>query len=164
LIEKKINMSTWKMPPKAKIYEALSAVADQRVTITGPTTAQVQSSSRDKIYDVEWSEDIREITSNDNASQWQGYIGYPIIAVLLKIGKLSFNIHIAELLAGVLWKVINDQFKRDYDKAINHVLDQIEEKGGNRTEIAQEVEKIYEQLSTLGLQRAQLRHRPPKSK
>jgi hypothetical protein len=157
-------MSTWKMPPKAKIYEALSAVADQRVTITGLTSAQVQSSSRDKIYDVEWSDDISEITSNDNASHWQGYIGYPIIAVLLKIGKLSFNIHIVELLAGVLWKVINDQFKRDYDKAINHVLDHIEEKGGNRTEIAQEVEKIYEQLSTLGLQRAQLRHRPPKSK
>ena len=147
------------MPPKAKIYEALSAVADQRVSITGPTAAQVQSSSHDKLYDVEWSDDISEITSNDNASHWQGYIGYPIIAVLLKIGKLSFNIHIAELLAGVPWKVINDQFKRDYDKAINHVLDQIEEKGGNRTEIGQEVEKIYEQLSTLGLQRGRRRQR-----
>ena len=146
------------MPPKAKIYEAMSAVADKRVTITGPTTAQVQSSSHDKIYDIEWSEDMREITSNDNASHWQGYVGYPIIAVLLKIGKLSFNIQIAELLAGIPWKVINDQFKRDYDKAINHVLDQIEEKGGNRTEIAQEVEKIYEQLGTLYLQRVKRRH------
>ena len=91
------------MPPKANIYEALSAVADQRVTITGLTSAQVQSSSRDKIYDVEWSDDISEITSNDNASHWQGYIGYPIIAVLLKIGKLSFNIHIAELPAGLVY-------------------------------------------------------------
>lgn len=157
-------MSTWKMPPKAKVYEALSAVADQRVTITGLTSAQVRASSRDKTYDVKWSEDTREITSNDNASFWQGYMGYPIIAVLLKIGKLSFNTHIAELLGGVPWKVLNDQFKRDYDKAINHVLDQIEEKGENRTEIAQEVEKIYEQLGTLGLQRAQLRHQPPKAK
>ena len=151
-------MSTWKMPPKAKIYEALSAVADKRVTIIGPTSAQVQSSSHDKIYNVEWSEDIREITSNDNASHWQGYIGYPIIAVLLKIGKLSFNIHIAELLAGVPWKIINNKFKRDYDKAINHVLDQIEEKGRNRTEIVQEVEKIYEQLGSLGLQRGWRHH------
>ena len=47
-------MSTWKMPPKAKVYEALSTVADQRVTIIGPSTAQVQSSSHDKTYDVEW--------------------------------------------------------------------------------------------------------------
>ena len=147
-------MSTWKMPPKAKVYEALSAVADQRVAITGLTAAQVQSSSHDKTYDVEWSVDIRAITSNDNASHWQGYIGYPIIAVLLKIGKLSFNTHIAELLAGVPWKVINDRFKRDYDKAINHVLDQIEAKGGNREEVTQEVEKIYEQFSAMGLQRA----------
>jgi hypothetical protein len=157
-------MSTWKMPPKAKIYEALSAVADQRVTITGLTAAKVQSSSHDKIYDVEWSDDISEITSNDNASHWQGYIGHPIIAVLLKIGKLSFNIHIAELLAGVPWKVVNNQFKRDYDKAINHVLDQIEEKGGNRTEIVQEIENIYEQLGSLGLQLSKRRHKPLKDK
>jgi hypothetical protein len=157
-------MSTWKMPPKAKVYEALSTVADQRVTITGLTMAQIQSSSHDKTYDVVWSEDMREITSNDNASYWQGYIGYPIIAVLLKLGKLSFNTHIAELLAGVPWKAVNDQFKRDYDKAINHVLDQLEAKGGNRREIAQEVEKIYEQLGALGLQGAQRRHQPPKGK
>lgn len=152
------------MPPKAKIYEALSTVADQRVTITGLTTAQVQSSSHDKTYDVEWSDDISEITSNDNASYWQGYIGYPIIAVLLKIGKLSFNNHIAELLAGIPWKVVNNQFKRDYDKAINHVLDQIEKKVGNRTEIEQEVENIYEQLGTLRLQRGRRRHQPLKNK
>lgn len=157
-------MSTWKMPPRAKVYEALSTVADQRVTIIGPTTAQVLSSSRDKTYDVAWSENMREITSNDNASYWQGYIGYPIIAVLLKLGKLSFSTHIAELLAGVPWKVVNDQFKRDYDKAINHVLDQVEAKGGKRTEIRQEAERIYEQLGALGLQHAKQRRQPPKGK
>ena len=157
-------MSTWKMPPKAKVYEALSAVADKRVSITGDTKAQVQSSSRDKTYDVEWSEDISEITSNDNASYWQGYMGYPIIAVLLQIGKLSFNPLIAKLLADVPWKSVNEQFKRDYDKAINHILDEIEARGGSRTEITQEVEKIYEQLGALGLQRSQRRRRPPKEK
>ena len=92
-------MSTWKMPPKAKIYEALSAVADKRVFITGRSTAQVHSSSRDKTYDVEWSENMHEITSNDNASYWQGYTGYPIIAVLMETGKLSFEPRIAQLLA-----------------------------------------------------------------
>jgi hypothetical protein len=148
------------MPPKAKVYEALSAVADKRVSITGDTTAQVQSSSHDKTYDVEWSEDISEITSNDNASYWQGYIGYPIIAVLMQIGKLSFNSQIAERLADIPWKLVNEQFKRDYDKAINHILDGIEAKGGNRTEIIQEVEKIYEQLGKLGLQRSKRRRRP----
>ena len=157
-------MSPWKMPPKAKVYEALSAVADKRVSITGDTTAQVQSSSRDKTYDVEWSEDISEITSNDNASYWQGYMGYPIIAVLLQIGKISFNPRIAKLLADVPWKSVNEQFKRDYDKAISHILEAIESRGGNRMEITQEVEKIYEQLGSLGLLRSQRRRRPPKEK
>jgi hypothetical protein len=157
-------MSTWKMPPKAKIYEALSAVADKRVFITGHTTAQVQSSSRDKTYDVEWSENVSEITSNDNASYWQGYMGYPIVAVLMQIGKLSFNPDIAKQLADVPWKSVNEQLKRDYDKAINHILDGIEVNGGDRTEITQEVEKIYKQLDMLPLQRSQRRRRPPKGK
>ena len=154
-------MSTWKMPPKAKIYEALSAVADKRVAMTGLTTAQVESSSRDKTYVVEWSEGFSEITSNDNASYWQGYTGYPIITVLMQTGKISFNPNIAKLFADVPWKLVNKQFKRNYEKAINHILDGIEAKGGNRAEITQEVEKIYEQLGTLHLQRGQRRHQPP---
>jgi len=157
-------MSTWKMPPKAKVYEALSAVADKRVSLTGATTAQVLSSSRDKTYDVAWSEDISEMTSNDNASYWQGYIGYPIIAVLLQIGKISFNPQIAQRLADVPWKSVNEQFKRDYDKATNHILDEIEARGGSRTELAQEVERIHEQLNSLQLKRSQRRRRPPKGK
>jgi hypothetical protein len=157
-------MPTWKMPPKAKIYEALSAVADKRVSITGHTTAQVLSSSRDKTYDVEWSEDYSEITANDNASYWQGYTGYPIIAVLLHTGRIPFNPHIAQRLADIPWKSVNQKFKRDYGKAINHILDGIEAQGGDRMEIAREVEKIYEQLGTLQLQRSQRRRRPPKGK
>lgn len=31
-----MTMTAWKMPPKAKIYEALSALADGRVRIKGP--------------------------------------------------------------------------------------------------------------------------------
>lgn len=41
-------MADWKMPPKAKVYEALSALADKRVHITGPGQAEVLSSTGDK--------------------------------------------------------------------------------------------------------------------
>jgi hypothetical protein len=157
-------MSTWKMPPKAKIYEAMSAVADGRVAITGPAKARVTSSSHDKIYDVEWSEDASEITSNDNASYWQGYTGYPIIAVLMETGRLSFDIHIAKMLAGVSWKELNTRFKRNYEKAVDYVLSQIQEKGVDRSVVVQEVDKIYEQLGALGLKRVQSRGRLPKGK
>ena len=97
-------MATWKAPPKAKIYEALSAVGDGRVEMVGERTAQVTSSARDTTYTVEWSEDGKGITSNDNASYWQGYPGYPILAVLMVRTDLNFSPRIASSLSGVAWK------------------------------------------------------------
>ena len=81
-------MTAWKLPPRAKVFEAFSAVADGRVRLTGPGSATVTSSGGDKTYDVEWSEDGRTIAANDNASYWQGYLGYPALAVLLERGEL----------------------------------------------------------------------------
>ena len=150
------------MPPKAKIYEALSAVADQRVTITGPTAAQVQSSSHDKIYGVKWSDDISEITSNDNASYWQGYIGYPIIAVLMVLGRLDFDGRVAQVLSGIAWKQMNRRFRNDYDKAVESVLLKLDVEPGLRQRVASEVDKIFTQLETLDLERLPRRRRPPK--
>ena len=157
-------VSKWKMPPKAKIYEALSAVVDHRVSITGAMSAQVLSSARDKTYDVTWSEDFREIGSNDNASYWQGYIGYPIIAVLLKVGRLPFTQQLAGLLAGVKWKEINDQYKRDYDKAITHVLEEAGASQEERAQLALEVQGILEHLAALGLHPPKERRPPPKGR
>ena len=105
-------MARWELPPIAKVYEALSAVADGRVTLTGATSAQVTSSARDKTYTVKWSPDFRHITSNDNASRWQGYTGYPIIAVLLVLKRLDYRPEAAAALAGVPWNELNKQYKR----------------------------------------------------
>ncbi len=49
------------MPPKAKIYEALSAVGDHRVKIKEDDTAEVVSSDGSKTYLVEWSPDVQKI-------------------------------------------------------------------------------------------------------
>jgi len=155
-------MTKWKLPPKAKVFEALSALADGRVRIIGPTSAEVVSSSHDKTYSVVWSKDLSQITSNDNASYWQGYYGYPIIAVLLSLKKIDFNENIAKQLSGVPWKEINSRFKRDYDRAVNHVLEQLDVQGGNRADIIQEVDRIFDQLSHLNLERAQQYKKPPK--
>ncbi len=147
------SMTTWKMPPKAKVYEALSAVADGRVRITGERTAEVTSSSGDKKYRISWGEGFSTVMSDDNASLFQGYIGYPIIAVLLQVGRLSHNKDIAAALAGVPWKVLNTKFKRDYNRAVDSVLEEIGERGGPRIEIVREADLIYEQLGNLALQR-----------
>jgi hypothetical protein len=94
-------MLPWKLPPKAKIYEALSAVAESRVRIGDGNTATVLSSAGDKAYMVRWNPELTRISSNDNASFYQGYMGYPIVAVLMLIGKLRFSREVASHLAGI---------------------------------------------------------------
>ncbi len=144
-------MTRWDMPPVAKVYEALSAVADGRVTLTGETTAEVLSSERDKTYTVKWA--AGSITSNDNATRWQGYIGYPIIAVLLQSGRLPFDPAAAEALGGVPWHALNQQYKRDYDAAVEHVLAGVRQRGGDDAAIRAEVGRIYGALAGLQLER-----------
>ena len=156
-------MAVWKLPPKAKIYEALSAVADKRVTVREGNIADVISSGGEKTYRVEWSDDMTHITSNDNASYWQGYTGYPILAVLMTLGKLKFSKDIARHLAGIHWKEINKKFKRDYDKAANFVLTELESKGISREIIESEVDRVMSQLESLGLSRLPHRKRPPRT-
>ena len=155
-------MGGWKVPPKAKIYEALTAVADGRVKLKGGETAEVLSSDGTKTYIVEWSADLGQITSNDNASYWQGYIGYPIIAVLMVLGRLDFDGRVAQALSGIAWKQMNRRFRNDYDKAVESVLLNLDVEPGLRQRVASEVDKIFIQLETLDLEALPRRRRPPK--
>jgi hypothetical protein len=144
-------MTRWKLPPLAKVYEALSAVADGRVQMSGPTSALVTSSAGDKTYTVRWTSDLTQVTADDNASRWQGYTGYPIIAVLLTLKKLDYDPTIAQALAGVPWNTLNAQYKRDYGAAIDYVLREVAAAGGQPDPIRQEAERIFAQLSELEL-------------
>jgi hypothetical protein len=155
-------MAVWKIPPNAKIYEALSAIADGRAKLTGDRKADVVSSSGTKTYVVEWFGDLSGITSNDNASYWQGYMGYPILAALMLLGKLDFRKEVAQLLAGIPWKKINKQFRNDYDKAVEYVLEDLEAKGIQREAILSEVDSIMAQIEKLELEKLPRRKRPPK--
>jgi hypothetical protein len=146
-------MTRWNMPPIAKVYEALSAVADGRVKLTSDTSAEVLSSERDKAYTVKWESDGPGVTSNDNATRWQGYTGYPIIAVLLQTGRIRYDARAAEALKGVPWHRLNEQFKRDYDAAIEEVLQQVEAGGGDAAAIRGEAERIYAALEQFGPER-----------
>jgi hypothetical protein len=155
-------MTIWKNPPKAKIFEALSAIADGRVKLLEGQSAEVASSDRSKSYSVAWSEDLNAFTSNDNASHWQGYMGYPIIAVLMLLGKVGFSREAAELLAGVPWKLLNKRFRNDYAKAAESVLDDLESaRSGARQLVIAEVDRIMAQIEGLELEKSP-RRRPPK--
>ena len=144
-------MATWNLPPIAKVYEALSAVADGRVKLTGETSAQVVSSGGDKTYTITWSPDGSEITSNDSATRWHGYLGYPIIAVLLFTGRLPYNPSVARWLTGVPWRDLNEQYKRNYDAAVDYVLERLQQGGGDAGAVRAEVVRIHRALARLGL-------------
>jgi hypothetical protein len=157
-------VETWNLPPQAKIYEAMSAIADGRVKITGETSAAVTSSSYDKTYTVTWSEDFTRISSNDNASFWQGYLGYPIIAVLMVIGRLEYKHELTESLKGIPWKKINKEFKNDYNKAIKSVLVPLKDKGVDTDAFNDEVQRIMTQIQDLSLKKLPRKTRPPKDR
>ena len=120
----------WKMPPIVKVYEALGAIGDGRVRIEDARRATVISSDLSKKYEVETSLDGREISSNDNASYWQGYLGYPSIAVLLAREFYRPPANITDALAGVAWKELNRKYKNDYAKTIAEVEDRNSKRAG----------------------------------
>jgi hypothetical protein len=156
-------MTSWKMPPASKVYEALSAVADGRVHVSGPRQAEVESSGRDRAYTVEWTDDRRSVMANDNASYWQGYLGYPIVAVLITLGVLRVDESVTAALAGVPWHELNTRFKRDYAAAVEHVLDDLEGQGVDRRPIVAAVDAVLAPLTALELERPARRRRPPRS-
>src|SRR5258707_9093688 len=109
----------WKMPPLAKVYEALGALADGRVHLIDERRATVTSSDGAKNYEVEIDDGSRELSSNDNASYWQGYLGYPAIAVMLARGLYSPRAEVIAALKGVPWKEVNTRFRNNYDLTLN---------------------------------------------
>jgi hypothetical protein len=151
----------WKLPPPAKVYEAFSAVADGRVHLGEPGQAEVVSSGRDRRYVVEWSADLATIGANDNASYWQGYLGYPALAALLAVGALRADGAVVALFAGVPWHDLNARFKRDYDAAVDSVLARLESEGADRAAVVSEVAAVLGQLEALGPRRPARRRRPP---
>ena len=140
--------SKWDIPPIEKIYEAFSAIADGRVKMVDDH-ALVSSSDYRKEYTVNWQDNT--YSSNDNASYFQGYTGYPVIAVLMLQKKIDYSVMVAEYFKGINWKVLNTQYKNQYAKAVRVILDDLSSKGIDVQEIESEVNGIYEQIKTLDI-------------
>lgn len=142
----------WKHPPIIKIYEALGSVADNRVEVSR-NTAKVYSSSGNKFYDVSYDSEKNAIMANDNGSYWKGYLGYPAIAFLFKVGLLDLKPDMADLLKGIKWKDVNQKFKNDFDKTLLYIEESlnVEEKeklSAYVQEVDQKITKL--DLSLLG--------------
>lgn len=119
-------------PPVIKIYEALGAIADQRIELTQWlfVEAKVYSSSREKYYTVTYDPANNAIMLNDNGSYWKGYLGYPGIAILLLTGVLPLQKEYSEILKDIPRKEINIKNNNDFDKTQQQIDTMIVEKWG----------------------------------
>ncbi len=134
-----------KMPPISKVYEAYSCLADQRIDMS-ENEAKVTSSDYKKTYVVKWNDTL--YSSTDNATYWQGYPGYPVIALLMLQGKLEFNKDILPLFKNINWHELNLKYKRDYDKAIEVVLENMD---FDKAIIIDSTKKTYENLKKMSI-------------
>ena len=151
-------MPGWKLPPIEKVHEAYGALADGRVRMEEGSAA-VTSSDGAKQYAVIWEGDT--YSSNDNASYWQGYMGYPVIAVLMMQGRLPYDADIAADFKGINWKERNAARRNKYAVVVAEIMDELKQKGVNCEAVDREVQKVYGALKALdiGYKRGK---RPPK--
>lgn len=159
--------------PIEKVFEAWTALADHRVimktepahplTPTGEDSApegnlketsgikageaQVSSSDGEKVYTVRWAGN--QYSSDDNATFWQGYPGYPVIAVLMLRGILPFDEKEATLWKNINWTQQNKKFKNNYAEA---VADIAKERGINLEKSYEEARKVRKILDTLPIE------------
>ena len=137
----------WKMPPLIKVYEALGAIGDGRVAIVDALNATVASSDGLKHYDVVI--EGRTISANDNASYWQGYLGYPAISVLIARGVLSCNRKTAAALRRIPWRELNRRSRNDYARTLAEVGATLETRGADPALVRGECEALLVDLRTL---------------
>ncbi len=139
----------WKHPSQTKMYEALGAVVDNRIVVTG-NTGKCYSSSGNKFYNITFDPDSNAIMSNDNTSYWKGELGYPAVAFLLKIGVLEYRPNLAQLLKGIAWKDINQKYKNDFEAALEHIIKDLTEE--NRKELYKYTQSLVGAIKELNLQ------------
>ena len=137
-----------KLPPPEKAAEAYSAIADGRVTLfAAEERAEVISSDGEKKYAVAWRGNV--YTSTDNATRWQGYAGYPVLAVLMLQGRLPLDREVAALFSGINWTELNRKHRRYYAAALDAV---VRARNMDAAAVRAAMDQVFERLSALDVE------------
>ncbi len=126
-----------RMPPRIKVYEALGALADRRVTPRledSVVRARVVSSDGSRQYRVvvlRKHDFLYYVYSNDNGTVYRRYVGYPIISVMMASGYLPYDESLAEALKGVPWRRLNEEFKK-YRLVEEYILGRLDDEVRSR--------------------------------
>ena len=154
-----VIIANYKIPIIEKIYEAYSAIADDRVHIDGDDI-RVDSSDYAKTYTI--TKTPNTYISNDNMSFWKQTIGYPIIASMMLKGEIKYDHEIVKYFKDINWKKLNTEHKNDYVKVAEMILSDMSERGIDTDNIRRETEKVYVQIQTLVLPYIKSKIFPPK--
>ncbi len=141
-----------RLPPRIKVLEALGALADGRVKLEGSGRATVVSSDGSRTYRVYVDVGKGVAYSDDNGTRLRGYIGYPIIAVLMATGVLSYDEKLAKALKGIEWRRLNEAMK-SYRLVEEHVKRIAASRGVDPAELDKFVRRVMAELSKLRLRR-----------
>ncbi len=139
-----------RLPPRIKVLEALGAIADGRIKIIDERRAQVISSEGDRTYNVYIDIAKSQVYSDDNGTKYRGYIGYPIIAVLMLKGIIPFYKDVAEALKGIPWRELNEKYKK-YAIVETIVKNIVKRKGISPKYIDIVINRVMVKLKTLKL-------------
>ena len=148
-------MKERKLPPKVKIIEALSAVADERIIVEDLLSSEWKCSSASnpwKIYKILYNEKENTISSNDNWSINQWFLWYPSIAFLIKIWKLDYDKSILNMLDEMDWKKMKVQVNKDNESLYRLVLWNLYIKWCDVDYFVSQIEYIYNQISEFHLE------------
>jgi len=150
----------WSLPPLTKVIEAYGCLGDNRIVISDDS-AKVYSSSRGKYYTVNYDSKENTISSNDNVSFYVGYMGYPVVAFLMKKGLVKYKPEFTEALAGFAWKDVNQTNNNNFAKTNEMALEMSEKRGYQRSEIEADAKSVLAQIKKIKLLKAKS-IRPPK--
>ena len=140
-----------RQPPRIKVLEALSAIADGRVKLEDGK-AIVISSDGTRQYEVCVDLSKRIANSTDNGTKYRNYVGYPIISVLMLKGTLKYNENLAKALKGIPWRELNEKYKK-YSKVMEIIFERLEKQGIRREEVERYIDEVLSELRKLKLRK-----------
>jgi len=156
-------MTYWLPPHISKVYEAITAIADRRIELKSDNSAKCYSSSGNKFYIVSYDPDSNSIMASDNMAYYTNTIIYPMIALLMLKGRITYDNWLLSVLSNIKWKDINQKYKNNYDEAVAFVLENVKLKEHPVKQITQAIEKIYTQIYVLELKHLGKKVKPPKA-
>ncbi|MEZ0248471.1 MAG: hypothetical protein ABWJ97_04290 [Thermoproteus sp.] len=139
-----------RLPPRIKVLEALSALADGRVKLLSDKDAEVVSSDGTRTYRVHVDVGRRVAYSDDNGTVYRGYVGYPILSFLMARGLLPVDQKLGEALRGIPWRKLNEEYKK-YEAVIQVIKAGLRERGISDEEVDRYIDLVLSHLKKLGL-------------